>query len=424
MTDITLLISLSAIAVLLLLSAFFSSTETALTACSRALMHQMEKTGNKKARLVNQLHEQKHRLIGSILIGNNLVNVLASALATSLLIHTFGEAGIAYATIIMTILIVTFSEIIPKTYAIQNSDRLALWVAPIIKPIVFLFSPLTRAAAYLTFGFSQQTQLDNNNNSEELRGAIDLHEGDHETVLRERAMLSSVLDLAEVEVEEIMVHRNTVSMINADDETENIVSQVLTSPYTRLPLWRENTDNIVGVIHAKELLRTLNNRQNEEKLPEIGDLSTPPWFIPGTTRLLDQLQAFRDRREHFALVVDEYGSLMGVVTLEDILEEIVGDISDEFDTNIPNLRQQSDGSYIINGNFTIRDLNRQLDWQLPDDEASTIAGLILHESRRIPDVGQTFLFYGIRFDILRRKRNQITSIRIKTIKPLDDSEEI
>ena len=248
--------------------------------------------------------------------------------------------------------------------------------------------------------------------TEELRGAIALHEGDQESIQRERAMLKSVLDLAEVEVGAIMVHRKTVSMIDADDPPDDIVAQVLASPYTRLPLWRSNSDNIVGVIHAKELLRALQNRTGELADLDVPNLSTNPWFIPETTHLLDQLQAFRERHEHFALVVDEYGSLMGVVTLEDILEEIVGDISDEHDVSVSGLRRQPDGTYIVDGKFTIRDLNRQLDWSLPDEEAATVAGLILHESRRIPEVGQTFLFYGVRFEVLRRQRNQITAVRV------------
>ena len=418
MIETTLMITLGAIVLLLILSALFSGTETALTGSSRPLMHQLEQKGNKSATLVNKLHERKDQLIGAILIGNNLVNILASALATSLLIAAFGEAGIAYATIVMTMLIVMFAEILPKTFALQNADRVALRVAPFIRPIVFLFSPLTNATSVivritlLIFGVKLQNKNGFVSRTEELRGAIELHEDDQAFIQRERAMLRSVLDLAEVEVGEIMVHRKTVTMINADDPPEEIVAQVLASPYTRLPLWRENSDNIVGVIHAKELLRALQDQPRETGNLDVPSLSADPWFVPETTHLLDQLQAFRDRHEHFALVVDEYGSLMGVVTLEDILEEIVGDISDEHDISVPGLRGQLDGSFIVDGKFTIRDLNRQLNWKLPDEEAATIAGLILHESRRIPEVGQTFLFYGVRFEILLRHRHQITSIRV------------
>jgi Mg2+/Co2+ transporter CorB len=223
-------------------------------------------------------------------------------------------------------------------------------------------------------------------------------------------MLRSVLDLSEIDVSEIIVHRKTITMINADDSAEKIVDQVLASPHTRVPLWRNQPDNVIGVIHAKEVLRAIYNKGNFNI--DIDSLVSNAWFIPETTRLLDQLQAFRDRHEHFALVVDEYGSLQGIVTLEDILEEIVGDITDEHDISLPGLRPQSDGSFIVDGSFTIRDLNRHLEWNLPDEEASTIAGIILHESRRIPEVGQAFMFFGLRFEIMRRQRNQITTIRI------------
>ncbi len=418
MIETTLMTTIVAIALLLILSAFFSGTETALTGSSRPLMHQLEQRGSRRARLVNQLHERKPHLIGAILIGNNLVNILASALATSALITAFGEAGIVYATLIMTSLVVMFAEILPKTYALQNSDRVSLRVAPIIQPIVFLLSPFTRTTSFIVritlkiFGIQLNEPDEFDSKTDELRGAIELHEGEDEAIGHERAMLRSVLDLSEVDVGEIMVHRKTIAMINADDRPEEIVAQVLASQYTRLPLWRGNVDNIVGVIHAKELLRALQEHPNGAGELDIPTLAADPWFIPETTRLLDQLHSFRNRHEHFALVVDEYGSLMGVVTLEDILEEIVGDISDEHDVSVPGLRRQPNGSFIVDGKFTIRDLNRQLEWNLPDEEAATVAGLLLHESRRIPEVGQTFLFYGVRFEVLRRQRHQITSIKV------------
>ena len=415
-----MVLTLVAIAVLLFLSAFFSGSETALTVASRPLMHQLESKGNKHAKTVNKLQERKGVLIGAILIGNNLVNILASALATSLLIGFFGEAGIAYATIIMTALVVMFAEILPKTYALQNADRTALKLAPIIRPIVFILSPITLATQRLVrntlwiFGIRLDSDDDFTSKTEELRGAIELHQSeadDNKTIQNERAMLRSVLDLSEIEVGEIMVHRKTITMLNVDDPAEEIVNNVLASQHTRMPLWRNQPENVVGVIHAKEVLRAIYNHRGNFNI-DISALASDAWFIPETTRLLDQLQAFRDRHEHFALVVDEYGSLQGVVTLEDILEEIVGEIADEHDINLPGLRPQSDGSFIVDGSFTIRDLNRHLEWNLPDEEASTIAGIILHESRRIPNVGQAFMFFGLRFEILRRQRNQIITIRI------------
>jgi Mg2+/Co2+ transporter CorB len=316
-------------------------------------MRQLEIKGNERAKIVNDLQKKKGQLIGAILIGNNLVNILASALATSILIGIFGEAGIAYATIIMTALIVMFAEILPKTYALQNSNRVALKIAPIIRPVVIVLSPITSATQWVVgitlnlFGIHFHSGQDYMSKTDELRGAIDLHqseEDDKNIVQHERAMLRSVLDLSEVVVGEIMVHRKTVTMIDADQPTKEIINQVLESQYTRIPLWSNHPDNVIGVIHAKEVLRAIHENQSDF---DIKKLAVNAWFIPETTRLLDQLQAFRDRHEHFALVVDEYGSLEGVVTLEDILEEIVGDIADEHDVIIPGLLPQPNGSYTV-----------------------------------------------------------------------------
>ncbi len=403
---------------LLLLSAFFSGSETALTAASRHVMHQLEQNGDDRAKTVNALHEDKERLIGAILLGNNLVNILSSALATSMLLTLFGDRGVAYATVIMTFLVLVFAEILPKTYAIRNANGMALSVAPIIKPMVVILGPVTLAIGLIVrnllslFGAGKSNDESRVAAEEELRGAIELHDGDEPTVRQERAMLRSVLELSEVQVEEIMSHRGNVATIDADLPPAEIVRQVLESPFTRIPLWRENPDNIVGVLHAKALLRDVIAHGTELTGIDILEIASAPWFIPEQTLLLDQLQAFRARREHFALVVDEYGALMGVVTLEDIIEEIVGDIDDEHDVSVTGVTAQPDGSYVVDGIVTIRDLNREFEWDLPDEEASTIAGLVLHESRRIPEVGQTFIFHGFRFDILARVRNQITSIRL------------
>ena len=404
---------------LIVLSAFLSGSETALTATNRARILLKLKKGEKKANFVLKILDNLDDVISALLVTSNMVNILASSLATAVLYEVFGVSGIFYATIIMTILIVVFAEILPKTYAIQNSNRLALSIGSIIQPIIFLFSPLTKSTNFILritfsiFGLKLQSPQGLINSVDELRGAIELHKGENESVSHERAMLKSVLDLSEVEVGEIMVHRKTVSMINADDSPEVILSQVLASPFTRLPIWRDNIDNIIGVLHAKEILRAINDNFGDIKGINVPELATPPRFIPETTRLLDQLQSFRDRHEHFALVIDEYGSLLGVVTMEDILEEIVGDISDEHDIGISGLRKQTDGSFLVDGKYTIRDLNRQLDWLLPDEEAATVAGLVLHEARIIPDVGQTFIFHGVRFEILKRQRNEITLLKVR-----------
>ena len=417
MMDTEIWITIGAIFVLLLLSAFFSGSETALTAVSRPHMHHLLKTGDKRAGIIAKLHARMERLIGTILLVNNLVNILASALATSLLIGVFGDTGVAYATLVMTLLVLIFAEVLPKTYAINNADRTALSVAPVVRLLVLVLSPLSDAvqvvvrATLRLFSVSTESNL-GAISDDELRGAIDIHAETGSTDDQERAMLRSILDLDHVEVGEIMVHRKDIFTVDAGLSPTAILEQVIASPYTRIPMWRKKPDNIIGILHAKTLLSAVKLQAPAMEKLDIPGLAAKPWFIPESTTLLQQLHAFRKKREHFALVVDEYGVLMGIVTLEDILEEIVGDISDEFDIAVPGVRLQADDTFIIKGDVTIRDLNRQFDWSLPDDQAATLAGLVLHESRRIPDVGQVFNFYDFRFEILRRKRNQITSLRL------------
>ena len=413
-----MLLTLTAIGVLLLISAFFSGSETALSATSQPLIHQMAQAGDRRAKIVHRLQLNKERLIGTILLGNNLVNILASSLATSVMITLYGDLGVAYATLAMTLMVLIFAEILPKTYAIKFSNEAALSVAWPISHIVTILSPITISLSYLVRGVLKVVGIDVGNNEsftlsdEELRGAIELREGEEESDDQERAMLHSVLDLADVQVGEIMVHRTNVVGVDADLETETIIQQILDSPYTRIPLWRERPDNVIGVIHVKALLREIRAHGGDTSNLDLVTIAATPWFVPEQTPLLDQLQAFRSRREHFALIIDEYGSLMGVVTLEDILEEIVGDIADEHDVTVTGVDQKDDGTLLVDGSVTIRDLNREYGWNLPDEEASTVAGLILHESRRIPDTGQSFKFHNFRFDIVERERHQITSVRV------------
>ena len=419
--DLTVEVAITAgcIFLLLLLSALLSGSETALTVASRARIHQLARGGNARARSVEDLRDNPGALIGAILIGNNIANILASVLTTSVLIGLFGEAGVVYATVVMTVLVIIFAEILPKTYAINRAERAALAVAPAIRALVWVLGPINRVTSHVVrgvlslFGVRVSAGLGNEESEEELRGMIELHEGPDADAEQERQMLRSILDLGDVWVEDVMTHRSDVVMLDADQPVGMLIQAVIESPYTRLPLWRENQDEIVGVLHAKSLLRALRDKSDAEIAElSIDDLTNQPWFVPETTSLLDQLQAFRDRREHFAVVIDEYGAFMGIVTLEDIIEEIVGDIADEHDIAVDGVRPQGDGGLLVDGEVTIRDLNREFGWDLPDEAASTIAGLVLHESRRIPETGQEFQFHGIHFKILRRAGNRITQMRL------------
>jgi Mg2+/Co2+ transporter CorB len=412
------IISLVAILVCLLLSFFFSGSETALTAASRARMNALENGGDRRAAIVNGLMERREQLIGAILLGNNLVNIAASALAAHLFLTWFGEVGLAYATFAMTALVVIFSEVMPKTIAINHPDRMALLVARPIRLIVALFGPVTLAIEAIVrgilrlVGFRLEATHDVLTGHEELRGTVDLLHREGSVVKSDRDMFGGLLDLQELEVSDVMIHRTNMVAINAADPPAKIVDDVLAAPYTRLPLWRGSPENIVGVLHVKDLLRALSLVHGDVTQIDIGSLSLPPWFVPDSRPLTDQLRAFLRRKTHFALVVDEYGEVMGLVTLEDILEEIVGDIADEHDVSVTGLRPHADGSVTVDGSVPIRDLNRAMEWNLPDEEATTVAGLVIHEARLIPEIGQTFTFHGYRFQVLRKSRNRITSLRV------------
>jgi Mg2+/Co2+ transporter CorB len=414
--------SIAAIIVCLLASFFFSGSETALTASSRARMHALARNGDKRAKIVNRLLEMRERLIGAVLLGNNVANIVASSLATGILLLWFGEVGIFYATVIMAVVVVVFSEVMPKTIAINHPDRVSLMIARPIYWIVKLLAPITIAIEKIVglllrlFGLRLDTIENVLSGHEELRGAVDLLHREGEVKKDDRDMFGGLLDLRELEVSDVMIHRTKMATINADDPPEKIVSEVLASAYTRLPIWRGTPENIVGVIHAKDLLRELDAVGGDESKIDIAAIALEPWFVPDATSLADQLKAFRRRKTHFALVVDEYGEVMGLVTLEDIIEEIVGDISDEHDVSVSGLRPQADGSVTVDGGVPIRDLNRAMDWNLPDEEATTIAGLVIHEARLIPEPGQTFTFHGFRFRVLRKTRNRITALKITPLK--------
>lgn len=429
--DTGIWLELTGLFFLVLSSSFFTGSETALTAASRARMLTLETDGNARAHLVNKLRERKDSMIGALLFGNTLVNIMSGALATSVLVRLFGDAGVAYATIGMTAVVLVFGEVLPKTYALIHPDRLALALAPFVAVVVAAFSPVTYAVTKIVESifrlFGVKPHVSSEEHEEELRGAIELFKetlemkDEQEGEKEKGAMLRSILDLADVKVEEIMVHRKSVRMINADLPLTEIIDEVLQSAFTRLPVWRESPDNIIGVINTKLLLGEMHRCGGDLARVDLANAMIEPWFIPESTTLFDQLQAFRKRREHFSIMVDEYGALMGVVTLEDILEEIVGEISDEHDVAVTGVRPQPDGSYVIDGKVTIRDLNRKFDWGLPDEEYSTIAGLILFESRRIPAVGQTFTFFGFRFEILRKHKNQISLVRVVAL-PKDEGD--
>jgi Mg2+/Co2+ transporter CorB len=413
-----ILLIVAAIVVLILLSAFFNGSETSLTAASRARMHALEQEGNARAATVNKLLRSPEKMLGAILIGNTLVDVLASALASGLAIVLVGEVGVAYATVIMTLLIVIFAAVLPKTYAIGFSDRVALFVAPIMRWVIVILNPITVMIEYVVRQLLKltPTTVDDEANilaaHEEIRGTIELQTKEGAVARHDADMLGGVLDLRDLQVADIMVHRTKMETINADEAPQQIVDDLLRSQYSRVPIWKDEPENIVGVLHTKDLLSALSQSAWDVAKLDIMSIAAQPWFVPDTTALKDQLNQFLKRKAQMALVVDEYGEVQGLITLEDILEEIVGQIADEHDTHESAIRPQADGTVNVDGTIAIRDLNRQMNWNLPDEEATTIAGLVIHEAQTIPEPGQVFTFYGYRFEILRKTRNKITALRI------------
>jgi Mg2+/Co2+ transporter CorB len=407
----------------LIAAAFFAGAETALTAASRARLQALERGGDKRAAHANRLIAIRGRLISAMLLGGQLVTIAASSFATSVLVAAVGDRGVVYATIIMTALIVIFGEVLPKTIAIAYPDRMSLLIAPLVSFFVTVFGPIVSAVEVLVramlriWGVSLAPGASSVSGHDELRGAVDILHREGGVARDERDMFGGLLGLSEIPVADVMIHRTKMRTLDADLPPNELVREVLDSPYTRTPLWRDDPDNIIGILHAKDLFRAYAAVGGDASRIRAADIALEAWFIPEATTLYDQLQAFLTRKTHSALVVDEYGVVLGLVTLEDIIEEIVGDIKDEHDVLAQGLRKQLDGSIIVDGSVTIRDLNREMDWNLPDEEAATVAGLVIHEARAIPEPKQTFSFHGMRFEVLRKQRNRIAAIRIAPLLP-------
>ncbi len=418
----TILIVAAVIFVLLTLSGVFSAAETALTGVSRARMHQLEKEGDAAAKRVNTLIDNQETMIGSVLLGNNLINILSSALVTEVLTKSIpGAWGVAISTGLMTVLVLVYAEVLPKTLAIGRPDDAARLLSAPTLLVVRMFGPVIAAIQTVIrvtlrgFGFEVSPETSAGAAQEEIRGAVEYHHSEGLVEGSDRRMLGGVLDLADLDVADVMIHRKNIAMLDADLSTREMIDQALAASYTRLPIYRGDPDNIIGVMHARDLARAVSSVHGDINTLDLLSVAREPWFIPETTNLKDQLNAFLKRKSHFALIVDEYGALMGLVTLEDILEEIVGDIEDEHDAPIEGVRRQPDGSANVDGVVSIRDLNRAMDWSLPDDDAVTVAGLVIHEAQTIPDAGQTFIFHRHRFQVLRKQRNQIMALRVSPV---------
>src|SRR5689334_4813016 len=387
-----------AVVVCLLVSAFFSASETALAASSRAAMMRLEKQGNRDAGIVNRLMATRERLLGAILFANNFTNIAASTLATGLLLVYFGAAGIIYATLAMTLVIFILAEVLPKTAAFNAPDRMALAVASPVQRTVRLFSPFLRVVEWLVRWILRGVGMPVGriqsilSPSEELRGAVDLMHRAGVVEKLDRDMMGGLLDLRELTVSDVMIHRTKMVMLDADEPRRELIDAVLAAGVTRIPLWRNSAENVIGVLNAKELWRALHAAGGDTGKIDIPGLAKPPWFVPDTTPVAEQLKAFRHRKTPFALVVDEYGEMEGLVTLEDIIEEIVGAARGEHDSAVPGVRALGGGSDNADGGAPSRERKHVLDWPTPDGERTAIAGIVIHEARSIREPGQIFRF--------------------------------
>jgi Mg2+/Co2+ transporter CorB len=416
---IMLVTTIIAVVLLLAVSAFFSGSETALTAVSRGRMHQLEKDGSRSAACVNRLIENRERMIGAVLLGNTFINILASSLMTAALEERLGHRTVAITTGLMTVVILIFAEVMPKTLAIARTDSFALLVSRPLRLVVSLLAPVVAAVQWLVWrllslvGVRSEEEAGTEEAHEDIRGSVELHHREGNVEREHRDMIGGILDLRELTVGDVMLHRTNMESMDITLPQRELLDGIIASHHSRVPLWKDDPENIVGILSAKHLAEALVENRGDLDAIDIPALALPPWFVPDTTSLEEQLTAFREHKSHFALVVDEYGALQGLVTVEDIFEEIFGDIPDEHAAETrPDVRRRPDGSYLVDGGVPVRDLNRDLDWNLPEDEATTIAGLVIAHAGAIPDAGQRFAFFGFTFEIMRRQRNQVTALRI------------
>jgi Mg2+/Co2+ transporter CorB len=413
--------------ILLSISALISAAETSMTAASRGRLHQLERDGDHAARRVNRLIANQETMIGAILLANNVINIFASVVTTRVLSAAFpGWLGTVIATAVMTVLVVIFSEILPKTIAIARADDTARALSVPTYWVVRVFGPIANRAQWIVrqtlrpFGIRLDAGVDVLAAHEEIRGAVEYHHSEGLVETRDRYMLGGILDLGEMDVSEVMVHRRSMETVDGALPSRQIITEVIESQHSRIPIYEGDPENLVGVLHVKDLLQAIADADGRMDELDVRGVLREPWFIPETTSLKDQLAAFLKRQNHFALVVDEYGGLQGLVTLEDILEEIVGEIEDEHDVVAPGVKPAGDGSVLVEGSVTIRDLNRAMNWDLPDEEAVTVAGLLIHEAQAIPEVGQSFTFHRHHFRVEARKGARLTLLRIEP--PPDEDE--
>lgn len=415
---------ITAVVFLLFLSALFSCFETAIVGTSRAKIHRLRNEGNRRAKIIENLLKNREKVVSTMLLGNNAINILASAITTTVFLDLFGDTGVIYATIVLTIMVLIFSEILPKSYAIKHPDAISLFFAPVIAFLVMVFFPFTNTAQKIVdFVINIFSNKPNKKSSfselEEIRDTVNLKHIEGTIYKYDKDMIDGVLDLADTEISEIMVHRKEIESINIDLPVKEIIHQALNMNYTRIPLWQGNKENVVAILNVRKLLKALYFCKNDKDLEkfDLKSITTEAWFVPNTNSLRTQLFIFRKKKKRFALVIDEYGSLQGLVTLEDILEEIVGEIKEQEDSLEVNIVRIKSGACKIAGKVLIRDINKKLDWDLPEDgDAYNLAAFIISNLGRIPEEKESFTISNYNFEILRKRANDLIWVKAKRVK--------
>ncbi|WP_375327090.1 HlyC/CorC family transporter [Candidatus Tisiphia endosymbiont of Nemotelus uliginosus] len=399
-------------------SAILSATETAITASSPGKIQKLKLKNTKHSIGTLEVLKNKEKVIGTLLIVNTLSNTICTTISTSMFIGWLGDSGTVVATAVMAFVIIVFGEVIPKAIAVAKAEQLALLASPFILYTLKIFKPINSAFTTIIkiFCFIFRINLQQKiSGAEEVRGVIEHYHQEGNVYKADRDMLGGILDIRQMTVSEIMIHRSNIVAINIDLPKDEIVKRALSCPHTRIPVWQDSQDNIIGLLHTRDLFRVLYEHNNDTSKINITNLINMPWFIPDNALVTHQLNAFRERKNHFACVVDEYGDLQGIITLEDILEEIVGPIIDEHDYPINTIVKLSETEFIIDGSATIRDVNRELNWNISDDNATTIAGLIIHTLKRIPNQGESLKILNLDIVVSKKVGNRINSVKVNVM---------
>jgi len=420
--DIALIVHAVAIIGLICCSAFFSGSETALTSASKGRLKSMSEKGNRGARRALAVTGDPDKLLSGILLGNNFVNILATALATSLFSQLLGDSGVFMATLVMTVLILVFAEILPKTYALTWPESSASVVAAPIRTFITIFAPIVFVARATVRGLltslgARMKKIESTQDiQDEVVGRVSLGVSEGMYSPEDLQRVLGALDIHNRTVENVMQHRSTIEMLNADDPLESIFARCIDATHSRLPVYRGDYENIVKIAHVRDIYRLYYHHKSAgETNPDWVRNLKDPYFIPETTSLGVQMREFLARHTHFALVVDEYGALQGLVTLEDILEEIVGEIADEYDAApTEDLLEAGSEEMVVDGTLPVHELNKTMNWDLPEDNANTVAGLVIHQIRYIPSQGESFHLHGHEFIIEERIQNRISRMRIRS----------